>query len=168
MVKLLTKKRPDICIAVAGYPEIHSDAASLESDLIFLKEKCLAGASFIITQTCFSASKIGNFIKLCRKRNIELPIVVGIFVPSNLRLLEVMCQLCKIRVDDDDFNIYKSFGEDMAGFQAFAIDRARTFLRDIFENYADLIAGIHFFTLNNFHILKQVIEGFSFEHIGIF
>ncbi|EER33755.1 methylenetetrahydrofolate reductase 2 [Candida tropicalis MYA-3404] len=65
-------------IGVAGYPEGHPEETDELKTLEYLKEKCDAGANFIITQMFYDAD---NFISWCsklRKIGIDLPIIPGI------------------------------------------------------------------------------------------
>ncbi|RCK57983.1 Methylenetetrahydrofolate reductase 2 [Candida viswanathii] len=65
-------------IGVAGYPEGHPEETDEVKTLEYLKEKCDAGADFIITQMFYD---VDNFISWCsklRKIGIDLPIIPGI------------------------------------------------------------------------------------------
>jgi len=68
----------NFCIGAAAYPEKHSDAPNLLSDLNFTKRKVDAGAAFLTTQMFFDNSKFLSYVKSCRELGIEVPIIPGI------------------------------------------------------------------------------------------
>lgn len=68
----------DFCIGVAGYPEKHMEAPSLDSDLHFLKKKIAKGASYIVTQMFFDNEKYFKFVDRCRAEGINVPIIPGL------------------------------------------------------------------------------------------
>ncbi|CUM67936.1 uncharacterized protein PRCAT00005649001 [Priceomyces carsonii] len=79
LIKYIRKKYGNhFNIGVAAYPEGHPEEESDELLLTYLKEKCDAGANFIITQMFYDAD---NFISWCakvRKLGVEIPIIPGI------------------------------------------------------------------------------------------
>ncbi|WP_264511137.1 methylenetetrahydrofolate reductase [NAD(P)H] [Flavobacterium sp. N1719] len=70
--------KTNFCIGVAGYPEKHMEAPSLDSDIHFLKQKIKNGADYIITQMFFDNQKFFDFVDKCRKAGIEVPIIPGL------------------------------------------------------------------------------------------
>ncbi|QIE59249.1 methylenetetrahydrofolate reductase [NAD(P)H] [Rasiella rasia] len=65
-------------IGVAGYPEKHLEAPSLDSDIHFLKKKIEKGATYIVTQMFFDNAKYFQFVEKCRAAGITVPIIPGL------------------------------------------------------------------------------------------
>jgi methylenetetrahydrofolate reductase (NADPH) len=80
----------NFCIGVAGYPEKHMEAPSLESDIHFLKEKIKLGADYIVTQMFFDNSKFFEFKEMCEKKGINVPIIPGLKPISTKKQLNIL------------------------------------------------------------------------------
>lgn len=76
--ELQNTAKTDFSIGVAGYPEKHMEAPSLDSDIHFLKQKIKNGASYIVTQMFFDNQKYFDFVKKCREEGITVPIIPGL------------------------------------------------------------------------------------------
>lgn len=90
----------DFCIGVAGYPEKHFEAPSLNTDLKFLKQKVDAGAEYIVTQMFFDNQKFFDFEKKCRDMGINVPIIPGLKPIKTKGQLSVLPSFFKIDLPD--------------------------------------------------------------------
>ena len=77
-------------VGIAGYPEKHCEAPSMESDLFHLKNKVEAGAEYIVTQMFFDNNVFFDFVKKCRENGIMVPVIPGIKPVAIKKHLEIL------------------------------------------------------------------------------
>jgi methylenetetrahydrofolate reductase (NADPH) len=93
--------KADFCIGVAGYPEKHLEAPSLQTDLRRLKEKVDAGADYVVTQMFFDNEKYFAFVDAAKKAGINVPIIPGIKPIAVKRHLQLLPQVFKIDLPEN-------------------------------------------------------------------
>ncbi|CAM1340902.1 methylenetetrahydrofolate reductase [NAD(P)H] [Tenacibaculum aestuarii] len=97
---LQNSSKTDFCIGVAGYPEKHMEAPSLDSDIHFLKKKIKNGASYIVTQMFFDNQKYFEFVDKCREEGITVPIIPGLKPISTKKQLNLIPHRFKVDLPD--------------------------------------------------------------------
>jgi len=91
----------DFCIGVAGYPEKHMEAPSLQTDLKWLKKKIDLGADYVVTQMFFDNQKYFDFVKAARKEGITVPIIPGVKPIAIKKHLHLLPQVFRIDLPQD-------------------------------------------------------------------
>ena len=98
---LLNTTNTNFCIGVAGYPEKHLEAPSIDSDIHFLKKKINNGASYIVTQMFYDNKKFFEFVDKCRLAGINVPIIPGLKPISTKRQLNLIPHRFSVDLPDD-------------------------------------------------------------------
>lgn len=145
LVALLKARHSDFCLGVAGYPERHPEAPSLEADLTNLKRKVDAGAAFVTTQLFFDNTLYYRFVEKCRAAGIDVPIVPGIMPVLSLKQIQRFTQMCGATLPKQLITRLEVAAEDTDVVETIGIDWALTQIRGLLANGAP---GYHLYIMN--------------------
>lgn len=145
LVELIRQEAPEICIGVAGYPEKHVEADCADTDLINLKRKVDAGASFITTQLFFDNRRYFEFVKRCRNIGVTIPIVPGVMPVLNLQQIRRFCELSGSHLPSDLVSQLERCGDDDEQMREVGVTWAHRQVRELIQEGAP---GIHLYILN--------------------
>ncbi|SCY91396.1 methylenetetrahydrofolate reductase [NAD(P)H] [Flavobacterium caeni] len=98
---LQNTSKTDFCIGVAGYPEKHMEAPSIDSDIYFLKQKIKNGADYIITQMFYDNQKYFDYVAKVRAAGITVPIIPGLKPIATKKQLNLIPHRFKVDLPDD-------------------------------------------------------------------
>lgn len=144
LVKLL-KEVADFDISVAAYPEVHPEAKSAQSDLIYLKQKVDAGANRAITQFFFDIDSYLRFRDRCVTVGIDVEIVPGILPVTNFKQLEKMANVTNVKIPSWMQKMYQGLEEDQTTRNLVAASIAIDMVKILSK---EGVKDFHFYTLN--------------------
>ncbi len=98
---IINGSKTNFCMGVAGYPEKHFEATSMEFDLQRAKEKVDAGAQYIMTQMFFDNKKYFEYVDACRNIGINVPIIPGLKPITNKKQLTFLPNIFFVDIPTD-------------------------------------------------------------------
>jgi methylenetetrahydrofolate reductase (NADPH) len=146
--------RHEFAVGAACFPEVHSEARDMASDIAFLKRKIEAGASFLITNLFFHNELYFHFVDEARAAGIDVPIIPGIMPITNATQIKTITGMCGASIPA----ALLSQLEQRAGNGDAVLELGVSYAT---LQCAELLArgapGIHFYTLNRSPATRAIL-----------
>jgi len=144
----------DFCVGVAAYPEKHYEAANLDIDVHYLKQKVETGADYIVTQMFFDNERFYHFVDLCRKEGITVPIIPGLKPISSKRQIDLLPRSFHIDIPQELVNKLRQVRTDDEAYQV-GIDWAISQSLDLLQHG---MPAIHYYTMAKPDNVCQIVK----------
>jgi methylenetetrahydrofolate reductase (NADPH) len=143
-------------IAVAGSPESHIQARSIESDIACLRLKQDLGADYIMTQLTYDMEQFACWLDAIRNAGITLPVDVGVMPVLDRDATIRMClSMNGCAIPRDLTRHISKYYDDPEGYKKAGIE----YTIDQIHEYVSLgIDGIHIYTLNKSEDVKAIVN----------
>ncbi len=150
---LLDAKPTKFCVGVSGYPEKHFESPNLLTDIKFVKQKVDAGAEYVVTQMFYDNKVFFNFVDLCRKEGITVPIIPG------LKILTSKAHLVNIP-KNFHVNIPQNFVDEVSAAKPeqvidIGVEWA---VKQVEELFNKGVPSAHFYIMQNSLPVKKLME----------
>ncbi|MGH7791203.1 MAG: methylenetetrahydrofolate reductase [NAD(P)H] [Thermodesulfobacteriota bacterium] len=142
-------------IAVAGYPEKHIEAPSIEADIATLKLKVDAGGDIIISQLFFDNSLFFRFVERARAVGITAPIIPGLMPILSTRQIKRITSMCGSNIPQTLQQELDIAGDDDAKASEIGIRQCIRQARDLLVRG---VPGLHFYVLNKSTHMGRIME----------
>lgn len=151
----VVRNKTNFCIGVAGYPEKHFEAPSLNTDLRYLKKKVDMGAEYIVTQMFFDNKKYFEFVDKCRAADINVPIIPGLKPITTKKQMTFLPSIFHVDLPDDLVDELEKC-DDNAAVREVGIEWAIQQSKELKE------AGVpclHYYTMSRSKVTRRIAEG---------
>ena len=142
------------CIGVAAYPEKHFEAPNMKNDLMNLKNKVDAGASYVVTQMFFDNAKFYAFRDAIRAMGITVPLIPGIKPVSAMTDVNLLPQTFHIDIPEELVHELSNCRSDEEAREV-GIEWATIQSRDLLKNE---VPGIHYYTLGRSDNIARIVK----------
>ena len=153
LVELIQSEFKDFGIAVAGYPEKHREAPSMEVDLENLKRKVDAGADIILTQLFYDNDDFFRFRDQCNAIGINVPIIPGLLPVTSLKQVQRIASLCAAKLPKPFIDQLSKRDDPEWHFEvgvAQAVEQTRGLLDAG-------VQGLHYYVLNKSNATRAIM-----------
>ena len=142
-------------IGVAGFPEGHPLAESLQKDAECLKKKCDAGADVVITQLFFDNKDYCDYVARLRALGVNKRIIPGVLPITDYKALVKFCAVCGASVPQKVHDLFGPIQDDPDQVLKAGIDFCIAQCRELLAGGAP---GIHFYCLNKLHPVDLILK----------
>jgi methylenetetrahydrofolate reductase (NADPH) len=142
-------------LAVAGYPEKHIEASSLDLDIQNLKRKVDAGGDIIITQLFYNNNDYFNFVKKIREAGIQAPVVAGLMPILSANQIQRITSMCGSAIPPDLEAKLNTAIDDDDKAMVIGIDQCIAQATELLQKGAP---GIHFYVLNKHTHMAEIMS----------
>lgn len=151
----LIRQRRGFSIGVAGYPEGHIEAPSLDEDIKNLKRKIDAGGDFIITQLFFENSFFYRFRDRVQDMKIQAPIIPGVFPILNYKQITRIVSLAGAKIPAGLGEKIEKIKDKPEEIEKYGIEYAAMQTEDLLKND---IPGIHLYCMNRSEPVRSILR----------
>lgn len=142
-------------IFAACYPEGHTEARDLDSDIQNLRKKVDAGVDRLISQLFFDNEYFYEFLDKARKAGITVPVEAGIMPVTNKKQIERMVTLCGATLPRKFQRVLAKYESQPEALREAGIAFATEQIVDLLAHGVD---GIHLYTMNNLYVARKISE----------
>ena len=154
LVSLINHEFPHYSVAVAGYPEKHREAPSMEVDLQNLKHKVECGADIVITQLFYKNENFFQFREACQQAGIDVPIIPGLLPVTNLAQIQRITSLCGAELPESFVQRLSEKDDPEWQFKV-GVEQCSEQLDELLQAG---IPGVHFYVLNKSQATSAVLD----------
>lgn len=145
-------------ISVAAYPEGYGEGEEQDKDkvLYYLKQKCDAGANFIVTQMFYDVDNFISWCALVRKTGIDLPIIPGIMPISTYAAFIRRAKWSQVAIPQHFFDVLEPIKDD----DFLVREKGTELVLEMCQRLIDLgyVNHLHFYTMNLEKLTVMVLE----------
>lgn len=147
-------KHSEFSYGVAGYPEKHEEAMSMQADMDALKKKVDMGAGYIVTQMFFDNNKYFDFVDRCIANGINVPVVPGIKPIATMNHMTMLPRVFHLDLPDQLVGMLQKC-KDNADVKKVGIEWA---IRQCEELKAARVPSLHFYTMNAAQSIAYIMD----------
>ncbi len=156
LVELIRETCPEFGVGVAGYPEKHIEAPSLEADLQNLQRKVACGADAVFTQLFFVNDNFFSFRDKCDALGISVPVVPGIMPITDFARIKRITAMCGTVFPESLASKLESVKDDASAQFEIGVEHA---IRQCEQLRNEGVPGIHFYALNKSDACQRILTG---------
>jgi methylenetetrahydrofolate reductase (NADPH) len=146
--------RGDFCIGAACYPEGHIESGGVEEDIVHLREKQEAGASFFVSQLFFDNAVFLRFLERARASGVRVPVSAGVMPILSRGQIERMIFMCGASLPSEIIRLLHKYENSPGDLRKAGVEYAVRQMEGLVREGAQ---GIHVYTMNHPDIAATAI-----------
>lgn len=159
LVRLIRQHFPEMGIGVAGYPEKHPEAPSLDADFQNLVCKVNAGADAVFTQLFFDNDRFFRFRDRVHQNSLGIPVIPGIMPITEFARIQRITSMCGAVIPLSLATRLETVKDDKQAQYEIGVKYAIDQCRELIDQGVN---GIHFYILNKSQAGREILSELGF------